>query len=241
VDAIADFFSRHSRVALQFSAGKDSAACLWLLEPWWPQLTVMWCNMGDPYPETIDYMDSIALRVPHFVVVRGDVRGFIARHGYPADAIAASYTPLGLAAQSNPRPGAVPFVPYQACCGANLWQPLWQAVLAGGFDGVVRGQKFADHLRAPVGSGFVHEGVEFFHPIEAWADSDVLAFLGDRVPPSYARGLKSSLDCVHCTAYVDKARIDDLRQLAPERAEHIVRLHRELARQLHEALAVLEE
>lgn len=232
MDAIADFFSRRSKVMLQLSAGKDSAACLYLLEEYWPKLTVLWCDTGDAYPETIAYMQRIAAMVPHFSVAHGDVRAFIKVNGFPADAVVSDYTAFG---QLTTTKKDVPFVAYQVCCNDNLWQPMWKAVLDGGFDGVIRGQKDSDSHRSPTRSGDIHEGVEFLHPVESWTDGDVIAYLGNRLPSSYQRGIKSSLDCLHCTAYVDKARIDDLRDTAPLAHAHVVALHRKLGRQLREA------
>jgi len=59
---------------LLFSAGKDSAACLWLLQPVWDDLEVVWVNPGEPHPLTSDYMAGIAKLVPHFREVRGQLQ-----------------------------------------------------------------------------------------------------------------------------------------------------------------------
>ena len=52
---IAELMDRHDIVVLQFSGGKDSTACLHLLEPWWDKVHVVWVNPGAPYPEMLEH------------------------------------------------------------------------------------------------------------------------------------------------------------------------------------------
>lgn len=170
------FFSRHNRVGLCFSAGKDSAVCLELLDPWLDRVEVIWVNPGDPHPETREYMDRVAERVPMFTEVRGKQPEYIRLHGKPG---------LG---EFN-------------CCAQNMWLPIQNYVARAGITGLIRGQKNSDVLKSPVRSGDVVGGVEFLHPIEDWTDEEVIAFLGDRIPESYKRGVKSSLDCQNCAVY----------------------------------------
>lgn len=194
----ADFFSRHERVALQLSAGKDSAACLWLLQDWWDRLDVVWCSGGNPHPEVVEYMMSIAQQIPSFKIVEGRQPDWVLQHGYPVDVLPFTATAEGLAACSG---HGMRLSLVSDCCRANLWQPMAEFISAGGYTGVIRGQKASDHLTAPITSGSVVDGVEYYFPIEGWSDLDVFEYLGPRVPRSYTRGLRSSLDCIDCTAY----------------------------------------
>jgi len=57
---IAEIISRHERIALHVSGGKDSLATLYLLRPYWDKLTVYWLNSGDTVPATESMMREIA-------------------------------------------------------------------------------------------------------------------------------------------------------------------------------------
>ena len=113
-----DFFDRHQKVMLSFSAGKDSAAVLWLLRPYWELLDVVWCNQGNPYPETEEYMLSIAEMVPNFKMIMGNSPLWIKQNGYPVDILPMESTPVGLTftRQNNPK---LSF--YWDCCNANIF------------------------------------------------------------------------------------------------------------------------
>jgi phosphoadenosine phosphosulfate reductase len=203
-----DFFSRHSRVVLLFSAGKDSAACLELLRPCWDKLTVVWCDSGDAYPETKEYMREIEARVPRFVRLSGAQPAFIAQHGRPVDLV-----PL------SPSQRFSGFTSFMRCCSANLWEPVAAYITQEQVTGIITGQKLSDELRSPVNSGDKLDALEVWHPLEHWTDDDVRTFLGPRIPQPYLRGLKSSLDCMSCTAYLadNGPRIRELRHTHPDK------------------------
>jgi len=193
------FFSRHQRVMLQFSAGKDSAAVLWSLRPYWDRIDVVWCNPGAPYPETLIYMQQIEKLVPRFICVLGDQPNDISANGWPVDIVPMESTRIGMIASDKQ---GILLRPFWECCNNNFWKPMADLVIQGGYTGVIRGQKDADKLKSPVRSGHVVDGVEYLYPIESWTDLDVFEFLGEeRLPASYKRGLASSLDCINCTAY----------------------------------------
>jgi len=214
MDVISSFMADHERVTLQFSAGKDSAACLKLLRPWIDRVIVLWCNPGDPYRETIEYMGQIKASVPVFVEVQGTQREFVKQYGYPADSVPFIGNPYGRAAYR----GTHKIVSIQECCGTNLWIPLSQATKQTMTTGVVRGERLTDQLRSIIENLDVFDGQQYLNPLSDWTDSDVLKFLGDDLPPSYRRGLSSSLDCRTCTAYLNHnpGRIRDLRHSEPE-------------------------
>lgn len=207
-----DFLERHQRVALLFSGGADSIACLMLARPHWERIDVVWVNPGNPYPETIEQMATVAAMVPHFVRVQGRQPSFIAEHGHPLDVVPISMTPFGRLTRgtAGPKVSAVTH-----CCGENLWKPAHQFLQAGGYTGVIRGDRGDDALRPPVRSGDVVQGIEHHFPLERWSRADVLRFAGEWLPPSYRRGLPTSLDCINCTAHLEPARIEDLRNTAP--------------------------
>ena len=215
MDTLTDFLARHQRVALMFSAGKDSAACLKMLRPHLEHVMVIWVNPGHPYPETVQYMSAVQRSVPHFQMAMGHQQQFIRDHGHPADAVPFEATPLGRKATGQDAPALVPL---EECCRANLWNPARRAVLDCRVTGCIRGDKACDHLHGDIHNGEVRDGVEFMFPLFDWTDQQVIDYLGDELPPSYARGLKTSLDCINCTAYLaeNPGRFADLSQRHPE-------------------------
>lgn len=235
-DPIADFFNRHIRVALEFSPGKDSAACLWLLEPYWNRLVVVWANPGNPYPETLEYMQAIQETVPKFAEVKGRQPEWIKEFGYPTDILPVMASPF------NHMPGTeenIRLQPFMACCSANMWQPMAQWVQANEITGVIRGQKVCDRLRSPISNGSIIDGVEYLFPIDGWDDVQVRDFLGDKIPDSYKRGLITSLDCMNCTAYVaqNPGRVADLELIYPPAAAEVKQVHSHI---YEESMAVLD-
>lgn len=198
---------RHSRVAFQFSGGKDSTAALFLLRPLWPRMTVYWLDSGDAFPETAAFVRTVAALLPRFVEVKGRVCETVARFGPPADLIpeAASETAwamnVGRGAKLQDR---------TLCCARSKMAPMHERMLADDVTLIVRGQKAADDFRGPLTSGTVDEatGLEFYYPIENWTDSDVMRFLAesDLVPPLYGEGLTRSGDCMRCSAWLGDKR-----------------------------------
>jgi len=196
-----EFMERHQKVALLFSAGKDSAACLKLLMPWIEQVTVVWCNPGRPFPEVVEYMERIRLEVPHFMVALGEQPNWIAANGWPADVVPFEASRFGRRCATDVK-DVVPLVPAVECRNANMWEPAMHAVRATGASGVIKGEKATDiPLALPVQT--VYEGREYFRPLWAWTDADVMKFLDPKDwPPGYEEGLTGSLDCMTCTAWL---------------------------------------
>lgn len=223
IDAV---MSRHSNVALMFSGGKDSLACLYLFREYWPRLTVMWCNPGDPYPETLEIMAKVRGLVADFREIQGMVTLNTVLHGFPCDMVPVSATEVGRACEKS----SDTFVlqsRYQ-CCSMNFWEPMRQAVVAMGITLKVTGQRAAESLTAPVTSGSIdNDGVEYLLPVEHWSRDQVTAYLRSEnvdLPRWYAYGLPSP-DCMHCTAYLseNKARRGYLREFYPEVADEYER------------------
>jgi len=191
----------HQTIVFEFSGGKDSLACLYLLRPYWERITVLWCNTGDAFPETIEQMEGVKQLVPHFVEVRSDQPTQIAEWGVPTDLLPVWATPLGRAVRRDS--------PYRAqaafdCCRANIWAPMERTARRLGATMIARGQRRDEQLTAPLRSGDVVEGIEYLFPIETWTRGMVDAYLADsRIPvPANYELMDTSLDCQHCTAYL---------------------------------------
>lgn len=234
-----EFLGRHERIALQFSAGKDSAACLKLLAPYLDYITVLWANSGNPYPETIAYMDEVYSKVPHFVEVIGEQPSWVIEYGMPVDVVPVSASSF----KGHMHGREVPLLqPFNQCCSHNLWEPMAKWMMENGITGLIRGQKNCDSLSPPYRSGDILGGIEFFHPIEDWSNERVFDYLGNSVPDSYKRGLPSSLDCLNCTAYVseNRGRLADLDLIYPPAAKQIRTVHTFLREELSSHLKDLE-
>lgn len=189
--------------ALQFSGGRDSLACLYLLRPWWPRITVLWANPGAPMPETLEQMAEIRRQVPNFIEVRGEQPAFIERYGPPSDLVPVWQSFPGDALVSRPGKSVQSAL---ACCFANFWRPMQAVVKGMGFTLLIRGQRDAEVRRNPAAvDGAELDGVRFWLPLQDWAHehvSEYLAAIGVR-PPTYYQATRASVDCWSCTAYLD--------------------------------------
>lgn len=205
---------------LQFSGGRDSLACLYLLEPRWEEITVAWVNTGMPFPETLEQMERIKSMVPHFLEISGQQN--IEREGYPTDVLPIAATSLGH--QFEGSTGAR-FQSRYSCCAAALWAPMQQAMRELGATTIIRGQKLSDDKKTPIRSGTVIEGVTYEFPLEAWTDEDVQRYLNERgvkLPQNY-RYMSTGLDCWNCTAYLTEnaGRLEYMEERHPQKYQQV--------------------
>ena len=210
--------SATDKAVLQFSGGKDSLACLYLLRPYWDRLTVAWTNTGAAYPETVELMARVRAMVPNFLEITSDQPANIARHGPPADVVAVRAMPQGRVLTQY---AGAPVQSFLECCSANIWHPMNDAMKAMGATLIFRGQKLSDDRKTAIRSGYTEGGVRYVFPIEDWTDADVLAYLkevGVELPAHYAY-TKTSLDCWSCTAYLNEnqGRLAHMREAEPVR------------------------
>lgn len=209
------------RTVLQFSGGKDSLACLYLLEPRWSEITVAWVNTGAAFPETIALMERVRTQVPHFLEIAAEQS--IERDGYPADVLPIAATSAGhlFEGETGPR-----FQSRYSCCAAALWAPMQKAMRELEATTIIRGQKLSDAKKTPIRSGQVVEGITYEFPLEDWTDADVRHFLAEKkvsLPENY-RYMSTSLDCWNCTAYLSEnaGRLQYLQERHPAKYEHVV-------------------
>lgn len=200
MDNLATILGRHSRIALQFSGGRDSLACLYLLQPFWDRLTVYWCNTGAAYPETVDQMGRVRAMVPQFVEIAGRQPAVIAQYGLPSDIMPASRTPLGLMVSGTP---ADMIQDRYSCCARAMMEPTLERMVEDGITLVIRGQRNADALKSPIRSGHVENGVEYLFPIEQWSTQQVMDYLMEQgvALPRFYRQMDSMPDCMTCSAW----------------------------------------
>lgn len=189
---------------LQFSGGKDSLACLYLLKNEWDTLKVVWVNAGAAYPETLEYMEYWKKIIPNFVEIRGNQPEQIALNGYPSDIVPINDTVIGREFTN----GAGPLVQsYLNCCAENIWLPMVKAIKAFGATEVIRGQRQEDNRKSKLKDGEVIDGVKYTFPIFDWSEEKVFEYLSKvnaYMPKGYALGEKTGRDCWDCTAYLDE-------------------------------------
>jgi 3'-phosphoadenosine 5'-phosphosulfate sulfotransferase (PAPS reductase)/FAD synthetase len=228
-------FEKFKSPTLLFSAGKDSLATLLTLRPHWSEISVVWSNAGASPAAVIEYMGKIAERVPNFVELRGDQPSWVSAHGWPADVVPVESTVEMHGAEQRP----LTFAPRTACCGANLWAPMRRYRAETGCTLVITGQRQAEGLRNRLRDAEFSErdGVTYWSPLNAWSDADVYAYLqeqGEPLPPGYAEGATSSVDCWNCTAYLEHnaGRYAAMRRDAPEQWAQVAPVLRELGDRL---------
>jgi len=218
-----DFFDRHEKVALMFSGGKDSIACLHLIKNYLDKTTVVWVNTGASFPEIEALMEETRQQVPHFLEIKTNQPDSIKSKGYPVDVVPVNYTVLG---QSVTSIKDFKVRSYFECCAENFWLPCDAEMRKLGITGVIRGQRQSEGHRAPIKSGYVENGIEYNFPIETWSDNEVIDYLKskDVVIDKRLSMSHSSLDCWNCTAYMaeSKDRFNYIKKHHPAKYQSIV-------------------
>ena len=215
---IEEALARHTKIALQFSGGRDSLALVYLLRPYWDRLTVYHVNAGAPFPETVHTVDFIRQLVPNFVYVMGRQPEVIAEHGLPSDIVPANNTELGLFIAGD----GVKIQDRYSCCAKSIMAPLHERMDADGVTLIIRGQRNSENLKSRLRSGDISGGYEMLFPIEDWSDEQVMDFLRDQGAPipNYYETMQTSHECTNCTAYLELGMNRYLKAHHPE-------LHRE--------------
>lgn len=206
---------------LQFSGGKDSLACLYLLRGEWSTLRVVWLNTGAAYPQTAAYMEKWRSILPHFVQVKTNQPEQVALNGYPSDVVVVNDTAFGRQFIARDAPVVQP---YLNCCAENIWFPLLRALDDLGATEVVRGQRRGDVRQSFIRDGDVIQGKRYTFPIYEWTNEQVFEYLrevGADLPEGYRMGEKTGRDCWDCTAYLDE-NAERIRNLPDEKREVVL-------------------
>jgi len=228
LEAAVEAFSHHTRIAFQFSGGRDSTAALHVLRLLWDKMTIYTLNTGDAWPETLRVTDAMEQLVGReFTVIRSDAPAYWRVMGNPSDVVPTGRTPMGLLVN-----GGAPISDRFACCTANIMRPMHERMAADGITLIVRGTRAADYEVPPVLSGERDDQFEYLYPIESWSDAQVAEYIEHHqlpVSPVYAAGAPHGSDCLHCTAWWDDGRLPYLREHYPvafQRFErHVARVH----------------
>jgi phosphoadenosine phosphosulfate reductase len=226
-------FAQHEKIAFQFSGGKDSLAALYTVKKHWDRMTVYWLDTGDAVPEVRDFVLKVFAELPHTAIVCGDQPRQIATFGWPSDLVSAENTLFAAVTQKVSGPV---LRERSECCQYSLMQPLHARMIADGVTLIIRGQKSCDKRKSPLRSGDRQAGIQVYFPIENWSDEEVVQYLRDidvGLPPFYDL-LRSSPDCLTCTAYLDENRKQFLKERHPE-AWQIVRFRLSLINEVVKA------
>ena len=220
-----EFYNRHEKVALMFSGGKDSIACLHLVKDFLDKTLVVWVNTGANFPEIETLMEKTRAEVPHFLEIKTNQPESVKAKGYPVDVVPVNYTLLG---QSVTTIKDFKLRSYFECCSENFWIPCDAKMRELGVTGIIRGQRNSEGHRAPIKSGYVENGIEYCLPIEHWSENEVFEYLSIKGVDVDERLLMShsSLDCWNCTAYMADStqRFKYIKKNHPQKYEAIVQL-----------------
>lgn len=205
--------SKFSRPALQFSGGKDSLACLYLLKEKLDGIQVYWLNTGDGCPETLDVIKQCREWIPNFVEVRSTVKAWREANGAPSDLVPAQCHSLGVAYGMSSLHLSNRF----DCCFHNLMAPMHLRMVEDKIDCVIRGTKLADTGKLPV------EGQTGFYevvlPLRDWTHDEVFYYLKKIGAPQNAiyEYFKSGSapECLGCTAWWDDGKARYLKARHP--------------------------
>jgi len=204
---------RHERIAVSFSGGKDSLACVYLLRDQLDRCTVYTLDTGDLLPEVLDVISHVEAFAPHFVRVERDVQGWIAAHGLPSDLVPYSQHPMGrLLGQQG-----TTLVPRYKCCHANLSMPLYRRIREDGNTLLIRGSKRADTPRMSYESGATADGIELWLPLQEWSHAEVFAYLRQVGAPlcRIYEHVTNAPECARCPAWWGERRAAYLRAFHP--------------------------
>ena len=222
------FYDRHDKVALLFSGGKDSLACLYMCKPYWDKTEVVWVDTGKNFPEIEEFMEEVKAMVPNFVKITTHQDNFVKAYGYPSDVVPTKCDING----RNYGHAKVrqPMVSKYHCCANNIWHGIEQYMTSTDATGFIKGQRFEDDHQAPWVKHFCIGSIdrEMFYPVANMTETDVLRYLLKQGVELTKRFMlsHSSLDCWDCMAYWEHLpeRLEYMQALHPEKYEHVVKI-----------------
>ena len=232
-------FRSYTNPALQFSGGKDSLACLYLLRDRLDELTVYWCDTGDGCPETRAVVDDVRSWIPRFAVVQSDSQQWRQTHGFPTDLVPANHHGIGQMYGL----GAYPLTNRFDCCAANLMQPMHDRMVADGVDVVIRGTKLCDTGKIPAEGHIEGWPYDVILPIRDWSHAQVFDYLEAVGAPRNAIydhfAAISAPECMGCTAWWGDGKAQYYLARHPERVDQYRANLQTLADAAHAHLAEL--
>ncbi len=187
-------------IALHFSGGKDSLACLYLNRNRLGDILVMWLDTGKNFPCVLETIKRARAMCPNWETVHSDQDAVLREFGMPSDVVPVDST---AGAQQFVQRRGLKVQNYLDCCSRSQWMPLWRASMARGVTEIIRGQRADELHKAPVTDGQIVDGVKISLPVEKWSGAEVLRYLKQQMGelPEHLLLDHSSMDCSDCTAY----------------------------------------
>lgn len=207
---IDDAISRHKNIALQFSGGKDSLACLYLLRNHLDRIKLYWVNTGSAFPETLKVIDHARSMGAEVVEIDGKQPEVIKEFGIPSDVVPVCATPIGqMLGHGKPL-----IQDRYSCCFRTIMQPMLQRMQEDNVTLIIRGQRNDDPLKPAVRSGMIDSRVEYLFPVEGWSSRKVLEYLKEQNAPvpRFYQILDESPDCMTCSAWWEKGAAQYLKR-----------------------------
>jgi phosphoadenosine phosphosulfate reductase len=211
---ISDRMEAHDRIALSFSGGKDSLACVFLCKSYFERITIYHVDTGDYLPEQRAVVDEVEAEFPYkFVRIQTDVSSWISQNGLPSDLIPHSSHPFGILTGA----ARTKLVSRHDCCYHNMMLPLYARVIEDKCTMLIRGTKAVDMRLLPVKDGDRVGDVEFCYPLQDWTDEQVLNYLRlcGVTPSRIYEHLDHGLSCATCPAWWSEHRGAYLKQFHP--------------------------
>lgn len=214
-----EFFSAHKKIGFQFSGGRDSLAALHVLREFWEEMTVYHLDAGDQFPETKEVVSKVEELVPYFERIAGELDKTETAYGWATDLLPTQNNSILGKMHSGSRVG---LLDRYECCYLSVMKPMHERMRKDGITLIIRGQRNADYAKRPLTSGDWNDGMQAFYPIADWTDAQVMEYLRSiNVKPAafYDAGLKTTPECMTCTAWWDDHRGGYLAKHHPEQHE----------------------
>ncbi|BCA55311.1 hypothetical protein W02_24510 [Nitrospira sp. KM1] len=213
-------------MALAFSGGKDSMACLHLLRD---QLDCgIFVDTGYLLPETIHMVNYAASLLPVMHVVKTDRHRQNEEWGIPADIVPVDWT---REAELFSGRKALRIQSWVRCHIENVNLPVWGKAKSLGVTHLVYGARKDEEVNSNTQAEQVQDGMTVLCPLAEWTAPQVLAYLETKmeVPEHfYSVHDSSSLDCYDCPAFeaTSQNRVAWMKTKYPEAyAAYAVRHH----------------
>jgi phosphoadenosine phosphosulfate reductase len=187
-------------IALAFSGGKDSWACLQAHKDDLKDITVLWVNTGKNFPELLKSVELAKSMCPNFIEIKVDIETQIEKYGLPSDIVPCDNTVYGETVTGKVNQL---IQPYFQCCYENIGKPLHDKAKELGVTHMIRGDRKDEGHVSTRKHGDVVDGIVQLHPNENMTKQDILNYLESvmDVPPHFYFE-HSSLDCYDCSAYL---------------------------------------
>lgn len=188
------------KVALAFSGGKDSWACLWLNKDRLKDIVVIWVNTGKNYPEALRMIDFAKTICPNFGEITVDREGQNKHNGIPSDIVPVEWTNFG---QSHTSEKEITIQSYTICCYENIGSQIHKYCKDREITELIRGQRIDEEHKSTARDGDIVDGIKYSQPIESWTKNEVIEFNAKYMDiPTHFHFGHSSLDCYDCSAFL---------------------------------------